>query len=1021
MMLEFFVKRPVTTIMLILIFVVLGFVSWSRIPVESDPKIDFPIITVKVIYPGATPLEVETQVVNKIEDAVSELSDIKKIRSDSYESFGFIYIEFNLGVDVNIKSIEVKDKVDAIINDLPEDIEKPVIEKYDPFVKSVMELVLTSGGHDGKELYEYADKTLKDRFSSVQGVANVDIYGGKERQINILLDPALMKQYYTTIYNVVEKIHGKNSNIPGGLLEKKDSSTSVRFVGEFGDVGQISEMIMTSPDGISFPLKEIATVRDGYKKVDSIARFNGRSGVGLSIKKVSDGNAVNVARKVREKISALKPMLPEGMSLEIANDTTTIITEETASTVKNIFIGILLTVAILFFFTGRVRITFIAAVVIPAALVSTMFLVDASGFTINSMTLLAVATCLGTLIANAIVIIENILVHMEKGQPAQEAAVSGTKEVAMAVFASTGTNLVVFAPIAFMGGIVGQFMKSFGLTVIYATFFSLLSSFTLTPMLCGVLLKGGKKKTEKRSMFNPLMWGVRLIENIMEFMVREYKRIFDATFRHPVMTVILIFLLFWSMRFIMPFLDNDFYPSYDEDDIRIKMVMPQGSTIDRTLDAALGIEGRLGSIPEVRSVLTKIGENGVENCEIKVDLIPSAKRQRSDEDIISALIPFSAEIPDAEITMGRNVRAAEADVTINVYGLDYDKIVELAGRMKDKMENTGFFRSVAMSYKTPKKEIQFIPDQKKLTSYGIENRLVGYILRASLYGDDSNVFKEKGEEYKINAELDREYKKDLDDMEKINIISRKGMVPITELGEIRYEKAVPAIKHRDGERVIRLDGTLAKGALGYVTGVINKAFSDMDFPAGYGYKYVGASEHQSESSREIGKAFLLAVILTYMLLCAILNSATYPIPIIMSIATSFLGVFLMLFFSGESINIASMLGMVMLVGLVVNNSILLIDFTLLKMEDGVPVKEALWQGASGKFKVIIMTSIAIILGVMPQMWSIVPLKSSMGAVMAGGMIASIIFTFLFVPVVFWYITRLLAFIKRTGGRELNAA
>jgi HAE1 family hydrophobic/amphiphilic exporter-1 len=470
----------------------------------------------------------------------------------------------------------------------------------------------------------------------------------------------------------------------------------------------------------------------------------------------------------------------------------------------------------------------------------------------------------------------------------------------------------------------------------------------------------------------------------------------------------------------MPFIDNEFVPTYDQDIINIGVVMPQGSTIDRTLGVVEKLEDEIAEIPEVESYLTTIGENGVENCDIKVNLLPLAERNRSDEDIIKELIPFAAAIPDAEIMIGReSMGGGSSDMEINVYGLEYDKLMEVAAEIKKRMEDTGFFRSVESSYKTPKKEIQFIPDQKKLTEYGIENRLLGYILRSSIYGDDSNIYREEGEEYKINVEMDREYKRHFDDINEISVISRSGMLPITALGEVVYSQAVPTIKHRDGERVIKLEGTLSKGALGYVTSILDKSFSEMDLPSGYGYRYVGRSEHGEEAQQEIGKAFILAVILTYMLLCAILNSFTYPIPIIMSIATSFIGVFLMLFFSGNSINIASMLGMVMLVGLVVNNAILLLDFTLLKMEEGVPVKEALWYGASQKFKAIIMTSVAIILGVMPQMWAVGLLKASMGAVMVGGMIASIIFTFLFTPVMFWYITRLIGFF--TGRRRVANA
>ncbi len=461
-MIEFFVKRPVTTVMFIAVFVILGIVSFFNLRVERTPQIDFPVVTVTTMYPGATPLEVETLVVSKIEDAIAELSEISNIKSQSFDNFGFVSVEFLLSSDVNIKFMEVKDKVEAIINDLPDAIEKPIIEKYDPLVQPVMDLVLSSSTLDSRDLYEFADKKLKDRFSAVRGVANVDIYGGKKRQINVVLDPMLMKQHYITIRDVINSIKAKNKNIPGGLLEKGDNALSLRFLGEFESPEEISEMILVSRDGTNFPLKEIARVEDSFKKIETIARYNSKEVVGLSLKKVSDGNAIDISREVRSRLDEFRSLLPEGMSLDIATDTTTFIVNDTNDTYFSIFIGIILTIIILYLFTGRVSLTFISSIAIPTSLISSLFLVDASGFTINMMTLLAFATVLGTLIANTIVIVENVLVHLDKGDCSVEAAINGTKEVTDAILASAGTNLVVFTPIAFMGGIIGQFFKSFG-------------------------------------------------------------------------------------------------------------------------------------------------------------------------------------------------------------------------------------------------------------------------------------------------------------------------------------------------------------------------------------------------------------------------------------------------------------------------------------------------------------------------------------------------------------------------------
>ncbi len=1019
-MIEFFVKRPVTTIMFVAVFVILGIVSIFNLRVEKEPQIDFPIVTVTVTYPGATPLEVETLVINKVEDAVAELSEIKKMNSYSYENFGYVSIEFLMSSDVNIKLIEVKDKVEAILNDLPESIEKPVIEKFDPLMEPVMDLVLSSESIDGRDLYEFADKKLKDRFSSIEGVANVDLYGGKERQINVTADPMLMKQRYVVITDIINSIRAKNRNIPGGLLEKDKSSLSLRFLGEFESPEEIANMLIVSRDGSRFPLKEIARVEDSFKEVETIARYNGKDVVGMSLNKVSDGNAVNISREVRKRLPALREMLPEGVSLEIATDTTVFIINETNQTYINIIIGIFLTVLVLYFFTGELSLTFIASIAIPTSIVSALFLVDASGFTVNMMTLLAMATALGTLIANAIIIVENVLVHLSRGDDPQAAAISGTKEVASAVLASTGTNLVVFTPISSMGGIIGQFMQSFGLTVIYATLFSLLASFSLTPMLCALLLKKPKKDAEgtKARLFNPFSWLVVLTDKLMQGLKREYQRIFNLIFRFHWVTVLFVLLCFYSLKFIMPYVGNEFYPASDEDMITAKVEMPQGSTIEKTLETVQIIETRLQKIPELDSLLTSIGEDGVENAAVVMNLVPLAERQRGDVDIIYELIPFMAQIPDAEINIERGEARGgiEGDVTINLYGRDYDRMIDISKAMKKKMEESGYFRSVKSSYKVPKKEIRFIPGQEKLVEAGLTDAEVGGIVRASVYGDDSNIYKEAGEEYDINVELDEKYTEDFDDLKQINVISKKGLIPVSELGRIEEDKAYPTIRHRDKERIITLDGYLSKSNAGYVRRILDESFKDIAFEDGYGYVYAGSAEYQEESAQETGKAFLLAVVLTFMLLCALMNSFLYPIPILLAVATSFIGVFYAFFFLEQSINIASMLGMIMLVGLVVNNSILLLDYTLLKMNEGVPVVEALWLGASEKFRAIIMTSLAIVLGVLPQLWSVVPLKSAMGTVMLGGMLASIFFTFIFTPIAFWYVVSIRRFFssRKTG-------
>lgn len=1005
-MIEFFVKRPVTTIMFVLFFVILGIFSFFNLKFEKQPKIDFPLATVSVAYPGATPFEIETLITDKIENAVSELSEVKRIRSYSFDNFGYVFVEFLLSSDINTKIIELKDKVDTLISALPEGIKKPIVAKFDPFSEPVVNLALSSDTLSDKELYDVADGVLKDRILSIKGVANIDIFGGDQRQINVSLDPMLMRKHYVAFEDLLATMKMKNKNIPGGSLENGDRTFKLRFIGEYENLKDIENTLVPTRNGDSIFLKDIATVEDGIKKRDKFARFNGKNVVGISVKRASDSNSVDIAKDVRKNFSSLEAALPKGVKLELANDTTELIVKENYNTIIAIIEGMLLTVAILYLFTGSFRLTFISAITIPLSIVSTFFLMDFSKFSINFLTLLSIATSIGTLVANTIVIIESFWKKLSEGSDALEAAVKGTKDVAVAVLASTGTNLVVFTPLSFMEGMVGMFMVSFGLTVIYVTLFSLLVSFTLTPMLCYTVLKNQKPTSNKLT---------RAVDRFIDFLIRKYKVIFEHTFIYSKTVCLLIILGVFSIKFVTPYISKNFMPKSDRDMITLEIELPQGSLLDKTLKTTKLIEEKVATIPEVISYFSFVGKTGEEKSSMMINLLPSSERKRSDVQIIDELVPFFSGILDADIVVNRGDRRGfdAGDITVNITGSDYDKMVDLTQKMKDKMIETGYFRSVSSGYKVPKNEVKFIPDQKQLMEYGLKDLQIGSLIRSAIFGDISNIFKQNGKEYDIQIKLDDKYSKEYNDIRYIDVISRQGLIPILNLGKLKEDKSIPMLEHEGKKRIIKLNGFLAKSNPGHVTKELVKAFSDIKMEGDLKYQFGGMADTQRESSIEIVKAFILAVLLTYMLLAAILNSFVYPISIIISIVTSFIGVYYALFFLDESINLSSMLGMVMLVGLVVNNSILLLDDAIQKIHQNVPLKEALWRASASRFRVILMTTLAVIIGVLPQVWDIMPMKSSMGTVMLGGMVGSFIFCFIFTPVSFYYIEKLRGKFSRT--------
>ena len=655
--------------------------------------------------------------------------------------------------------------------------------------------------------------------------------------------------------------------------------------------------------------------------------------------------------------------------------------------------------------------TLISGIVIPVSILSSLFLVQLSNFSINFMTLLAYATSLGTLVANAIVVIEGVYNRINQGLSPKEAAIKGTGDVMVPVIAAGGTNLVVFAPLSFMEGIVGQFMVQFGMTVIYATIFSLIASFTLTPMLCGLLLKPNDKSGAKN-------WLLRSSDWMTDFIKSEYHFLYRLMFRSPLISSFFALGLFFLGVSTASYVGGEFIPVSDEDRIQVVFKYPLGTRIEKTIAEIKKTEKKLGQLPGVKSTFVTAGNNGQQNGEIVLLLESSQTRKYSDVELIEQMTPLLADIPDAQVeTIRGEPQGGEqpGDISINVAGLDYSKTSELAVQMEKIMMDSGYFRSVTSTHRTPKPQVFFTPDPNKIERYGMSNAQIGQVVRASIYGDDSNIYRDKGEQYDIFIETSRHYRDSLDALSNVFLISQFGLVPLQQLGDIEVKASTPNVFRRDRNRVIQLNGYIIKSNPDAITKELSEKFEKLNFTDGYQYNYVGNSEYQEESGRELGKAFLLAIIFTYMILAAILNSFIHPLTISSAIFTSFGGVFMLLFFMNSSMNIASMLGMVMLVGLAVNNAILMveeIELVKLKHPDWL-LPDVIWAGIDNRFRAILMTSLAIIFGSVPQLWSVDQAKASMGAVIVGGILGSIIFTFILTPQTYYYLEKLKQFFAKT--------
>ncbi len=993
-MLNFFVRRPITTLMFVLFWVVLGFVSFPKMNIERTPSLDFPMVTANFVYPGASPEEIESQVIKKAEDAMSEVAGLKKLTSQAFENGGYVMAEFHLGVDVNDKASEVKTKIDALASEFPDSLKQPVVEKLNPLQESVVDLVLR--GATPTEFDEYVDKTLSNKITAIPGVASVSVFGGRERAVRIEMDPDLMAARGVTIMDIVSALGNKNLNVPGGKIESGAGSSNVRFIGEFASIADIENLQVVTMEGQKFRIADVATVRDAARDIETGARYNGEDVVVVSVVKADDGNAIKISKALREKMPELEAAMQTrfpGATMQIVSDSSTSIADETYSTIWGIVLGIIFTVLVLLAFTRNWRSTIIAGVVIPASLIAGFFFMDGSGFTINAMTLLAYSSALGTLVSNAIILIESALGEMRAGKHPDDAAIDGTKKVAVSVLAGVGTNVVVFLPLAFMGGIAGQFMSQFGMTVVYLTLLSLLFSFTLAPMMIAKFLRLAAPK-ERR---------IDTTQTVVEDK-SPLRAWFDFQFRHPGRVLLMALVILVSSAMLMKWVGNEFSPSTDTDEITITARAPMGATYEKSESIAAQIETILADFPDVKASTVKIGERGLQNITVKLELRElGTERKISDKKLAAQILPRLAEIPDAEIQIkaGAGMSSTQtSDIVLNIYGEDDEIRNDYAARVLEMINQIPEVQSAVLAQLAPNNETRFIPDQERMNSWGVANSYAGASLRAALYGNDDYDYKENGEEYPIIVEFARPFKTG-SLFDNVYVNSAKGMVPLTSVGTIESRPATPDISRLDKSRITEIDVNIGKSTMGPVQQKIIAEMDKMEWQAGYYASFGGMAETQDETSAEIGKAFLLATILTFMLLAAILNSLVHPITIATSIITSFAGVFIMLFLSGASMNVGSMLAFVMLVGLVVNNNILVLEPTIKRISEGAVARVALWTELTDKKNMVLMTSIAVITGMLPQLWSTDGMKVAMAAVMIGGMLASLIWTFTLTPALFF--------------------
>ena len=997
--------------MIIIGLLFFGLLAYVSLPLNLMPSIDIGVVTVQTVYPGAGPREIEMQVTKKIEDAVSTISGIDYMQSYSMESVSIVVIFFELDVDADIANQEVKDRTAAILNELPADAGRPVIEKLDFGTEPIMDITLT-GDQDLKELREIADKTVKDRLSQIEGVARVEIVGGADREIRVELDNRVVFQNSLSLSQLGQILAINNMNMPGGQFEQYDQEYSVRLQGEFSSIQDIETLDIPTPYG-NKKLGQLARIRDTGSDVrertiyfDLEDNVRNNRVVLLQIVPAPDGNTVEIARSVRKALPVIEGSLSAGASLTIVNDDSVWIEDTVRDTMMNVILGILLAGLVLLFFLHDLRSTIIVALAMPISIFSSFTLIKAAGFTQNIMTLMGLSTSVGILVTNSVVVLENIFRHKQMGHNRFESADRGTSEIATAVIASTFTNVVVFVPIAMMSGIIGEVLRELALTVTFATLFSLLVSFTVTPMLASLILKERDKKK------HPL--GKRL-ESMFASWEKFYQNILRGIFARKIRgvgVIAAVFLIFVFSIFIGSRVGFEFFPALDEGSVTVEVELPQGYNLNETARMIERIEERVVGHSEVVHILTTLGslsslDKGTNMAKISIKLVDADERDLSSRQMANLFISELSDIPNAKIRVSAISGAGMSSSPIEFYlqGQDNERLEVYKEELLSNIRDTQGLVNLTTSSRTGKPEVTLIPDRVKIAEAGLSVYDLAFTLRSAIEGIVATTYRELGNEYDIRVVLQDESVDTPEEIGNITVVGPNGAYRLAHFASVDFTEGYSTILHRDKFRAIQLSGGNAPGyPLGDVVADIQRGIDEMDMPPGYEVTWGGDAEMMRESMFEMLKAFLIAVLLLYMLLAAILENLAQPILILITIPLALIGVFLSLYITGITMNMMSMMAIVMLIGIVVNAAILLLDYTNTLRKQGKDTRTALIEACPTKLKPIIMSTLAIILGMMPMALGIGSAGSEMrrplGIVSIGGLIVSAVLTLIVIPTLY---------------------
>ncbi len=1015
------IYRPVLASMVIGALVVFGFVSYKRIGVDYFPNVDIPVVTVSVAYEGADPETVETDVVDVIEEAVNTISGVKKLTSQSNEGFGLVVIEFELDEDIDIASQEVRDKVATIRGDLPLEIESPIVQKFDLDSGAILSIVL-SGPVGIRELTEYADNQIKPRLEGVSGVGSVNLVGGQEREIRIWLRRDALRAHDLTSDEVTDALKDENIEPPGGRVETSQREMIVKTKGKVRKVEDFEKIVVAYRDGAPLRIRDVAWVEDGIEDQRSAATLNGQRAVSLLVRRQSGENMVAVAEGVKKRLSQVQESLPSGYELTIAQDLSLFVNESISEAKKELLRGGFLAVVVILFFLRSLRGSFVAAMTIPTTIISTFMVMYGLGFTMNMMSMLALTISVGMVIDDSIVVLENTYRHIEEGKGRMEAAREAMVEIGSAVIATSLAVLAVFVPVAFMEGIVGRFFFEFGMTVSAAVVISTFIAVTLSPMLCSRVLRP-PKKPGRLSM---------AIENGLQCIETRYRAVLAVALQWRVSVVAAAVGIFIVSLGLTGLIGKEFAPNSDESQFNIQVQTPVGTSLKATEEIIAEIRKRLRTLPHVQTLFSTIGSGSqeqVNKATILVKIDEKQQRELSQFDLMEMAREVTADMSHLKMSIeivprvsGSSSGFQSADIQYNLQGGDLEQLNAFSRKMIDQMAQKQMgVVDLNSSYDAGKPEVNIVPDRDKAADLGVTVKDIGTAVQTLIGGQKAGKFEENGETYDVRVRLVEGDRDRPDAILDVPVRSRAGgLVNLRNLVTVDSGVGPVQIDRENRSRKITVFANLEKGIpLASAVEAIGKLESEVGMPEGVHAEFGGDAENMEESFASMGFSLFLAIVLIYMVLAAQFESLVHPFTVMLSLPLSIVGALGLLAVTGRSLNIFSMIGMIMLMGLVTKNAILLIDYANLLRSRGVDKTAAILQAGPVRLRPILMTAMSTIAGMLPVVLGLgsgAETRSPMGTAIVGGMVTSTILTLIVIPVVYSLMDDITVFFKRLVWR-----